>query len=274
LDRRTINEDEAHDLTEILDHASFGPDAERTLQRFIDERSRGLPNLSGPLAGRERRRVADVLEDEGNIRSITFTSPGTHLFYLPDNYRVVADMIREGDVQVFTFYAGYGTEEEAIGDSPNGSWRSSTNEMFVPEHLFSRRHLRAKTIVHEATHVIQDLNNRRLRRDRYEADAFIAGEIAFLRSGGDSAVRVTGIRAAARTAALSVCDHQSVSADEYEAVRTAVVDSGCYEDPETFHREFGGIDRSTSPGRATTSDAELQSLILGMEREEYARRRR
>jgi hypothetical protein len=233
----------------------------------LTERASRLPNISRePLSGRDRDRVADILRDDANVGRIAFVSPGTHMFYEPNSYRAVARLIREGTIRVYTFHCGAGAELEALAERVGGRWYSGANEMYIPEPIFGYRAFRNRTIIHEATHVVQDFSNYRLRQDQYESDAFIAGAVAFFQGGRSIAHAAHAIYRAAHAAAMNVRQGHALTDANYETVRQAVLASPSYSGGDTTFRSFGGADRASS------SRDELRALIRMMEFEEHGRR--
>jgi hypothetical protein len=251
-DHRTINQDERHDLELILNHAGLDHAAEARLRGLMEHWASTLPNLSPPLTGRARERVADVLENEDNVGRIVFSSPGTRMFYQPTMYHAVARLIRRGRIAVHTFYCGSGAEAEALGERTGGRWRSGQNEMFVPESEAGFGAVRCRTIVHEATHILQDFSNYYLRQDQYEADAYIAGAVSYYRGTRRSPDPYHAIYEAAFEAARQVQQQQAVVGPAYESVRQAVCVS--YSGAASTHRHFGTVD-------STDSEREFRDLI-------------
>jgi hypothetical protein len=262
-DHRTINRDERHDLELILNEAGLDHAAHSRLQGLMDRWASALPNLSPPLSGRDRERVAAVLENDDNVGRIVFASPGTQMFYQPNMYHAVARLIRDGEMAVYTFHCGSGAEAEALGERTGGRWRSGQNEIFVPEAELGSGPFRARTIVHEATHILQDFSNYHLRQDQYESDAYIAGAVSYYRGSRSTPDTSHSIYAAAFDAARQVQQQQAVIDSAYESVRQAVCAS--YSGAESTHRHFGTVD-------ATDSEREFRELIRQTEAAELRRR--
>lgn len=264
-DHRIVNADELHDLDEIVANARFAPGALARLQRYLSDRREHLPNVSEPLSGRERNRLASILEDSSNVGRIAFVSPGTHMFYEPNSYRAIGRLIREGSITVYTFHCGTPGEQEALAERVGGRWHSNSNQMYVPEAILGGGARRVRTIVHEATHAVQDFNNFRLRQDQYEADAYIAGAVSYFRGSRGSESGGRSIYDSARGAARSVFRGDAVTVADYDSVRAAVCASSSYSGADGRFRSFGRE-------RSGAADDELQSLIRMMELEELRRR--
>jgi hypothetical protein len=178
-------------------------------------------------------------------------------------YRAVARLIRDGELAVHTFHCGSGTETEALGERTGGRWRSGRNEIFVPEAVIGGGAVRARTIVHEATHIIQDFSNYYLRQDQYESDAYIAAAVSYYRGSRRTPDTSHPIYAAAFQAAGQVRQQQAVIDAAYESVRQAVCAS--YSGAESNHRHFGTVDE-------TDSEHEFRELIRQTEAAELRRR--
>jgi hypothetical protein len=107
----------------------------------------------------------------GNVGKINFASPKTGLSYSPDLYTAIRGLVHEGRVTVFAVDAG------ALL-SRSGTYRSDLNRLVLYKGLAPE--FTMQTIVHEATHTIQDWRNVATTMKYIEADAYIAMAVAAL----------------------------------------------------------------------------------------------
>ena len=99
----------------------------------------------------------------------SFTNPRTQITYAPNDYAAVGELIRQKKILVFQ--AKLGGLEVLTNDS--GEYLSDRNLLFIYDGLNNAE--RPSTIVHEATHAIQDWRDLRIQARYAEADAYIAG---------------------------------------------------------------------------------------------------
>ena len=128
------------------------------------------------LSKRESKKYVEVLKG-GYIRGIDFGINNRH--YAPSFYPRVARLIEHGNIELWGYYAA--SNEEVFTDSPLGLYQSGKNVLSVQ---LNRQKLGYSTLVHEATHAIQDMWD--MKADVYEVEsaAHIAQGI-FLRAIGE-----------------------------------------------------------------------------------------
>ena len=103
------------------------------------------------------------------VSRVTFKSPGTKISYSPSDYVAVGQLIIRKEVTVMFSQSGGLADHAREG----GSYFSSANIMIL-NHAIGRK----ITLVHEATHVIQDWKDVKSLVHHEEADAFIAESVA------------------------------------------------------------------------------------------------
>ena len=147
------------------------------------------------LSGNELSQVCDAL-GLANTSRILFTSPKTNATYASFDYLAVAEGIKAGAPEVFTL----NVDRLNILMTSAASYNSTGNKFYI--HRTRNLKELAATIVHEATHVIQDFRQIEARRKYIEADAYIAEAIAtYSFNNGQSLYEPTSIYGLAFSAA-------------------------------------------------------------------------
>jgi hypothetical protein len=177
-------------------------------------------NLQPVVDQGQLQQLANFLGN-GVISRITFKSPGTNISYAPFDYVAVGQLIVNRDVKVFISHTG---GLSTLADV-KAEYISNIN-WFVIYGMDPRK--RRTTIVHEATHVIQDWEDVESLVHHSEADAFIAESVTDLVLFPDSRNPNDGdVEKKALAAARMVIDKTAIDSNKnwrkaYESVVTAV----------------------------------------------------
>jgi hypothetical protein len=162
--------------------------------------------------------IADFLRN-GVVSRVRFLSPGTGITYAPYDYIAVGQLVLAKEVLV-AFSRTAGLSEYA---SDHGRYNSESNIMIINSAMPLTARL---TLVHEATHVIQDWQDISHLAKYHEADAFIAEGIA--RRNLTTEAPTGAISLAAATAADIVINNAATSGNKawrsaYDGVVAEVV---------------------------------------------------
>lgn len=188
------------------------------------------------------------------ISRIMFKSPGTKITYAPFDYQAVGQLIKNKEISVF--YSSTGGLSEYARD--RGSYRTSSNIM-VLTHIMGRRY----TLIHEATHVIQDWMDVKSLIHHEEADAFIAEHIAlfstFAEMPHESEFNKSTVEGAALAAARMVIEKKAIDGDKawnkcYEDVVAAVAKR--YNEP--------GYSKPVDKGEGNREKTRYQEILKGI----------
>jgi hypothetical protein len=177
-------------------------------------------NLQPVFDEGQLQQFADFLGN-GVVSRITFKSPGTNISYAPFDYVAVGQLIVNRDVKVFVSHTG----GLSTLSSTSAEYISNIN-WFVIYGMDPRK--RRTTIVHEATHVIQDWEDVESLVHHNEADAFIAASVTDLTLFPDSRDPNDGdVEQKALAAARMVIDKTAIDSNKnwgkaYESVVKAV----------------------------------------------------
>ncbi|MBK7543057.1 MAG: hypothetical protein IPP10_16175 [Candidatus Competibacteraceae bacterium] len=123
------------------------------------------------LVGDELKPIYQALGNDV-VGKINFKSPGTGIHYKPSAYMAICSLIATGQIRVYESKLG-GLSRVAM---ERGKYIRTENMLFLHEEKDPI--LRVGTIVHEATHAIQDWSDNRSLINHKETDAFIAGWLA------------------------------------------------------------------------------------------------
>jgi hypothetical protein len=176
-------------------------------------------------------KLKDVYAALGATGVIDFVSPDTGFAYSADQYAAVRRLVADGKIEVYEADAG------GLG-TKGGEYRSNVDRLVVYKRV-SGQPMRY-TIIHEATHAIQDWNDVRTKNKYAEADAFIA-EGAVALSVDAKSYRLTGGFDLQMAAAEFVLKKTAVPGNAawkaaYEAVARAIALSPGYD--ETANAPF------------------------------------
>jgi hypothetical protein len=240
-----IDKGEKAALLEILAKGRFEPGAKAWLQTQIAARAAQTKAKSKDrrLKGAELRAVARVVSGQGNVQNIRFTDPEYGISYVPGKYKAVAEMIRGGEIAVYE----YAYEEDALkgnGDQALGLYRSAGNRLSIQQKGQRNFPVRYEsTLVHEATHAIQDMTGLRMHRHALEAAAHIAQAVMLLTNGHrDGSALYNDRLKPARAAAEQILAGEALSKANYEKVRNsaAMAESyPAYDGKKNYERDFG-----------------------------------
>jgi hypothetical protein len=114
------------------------------------------------------------------VGGIHFTNPQTGSSYNPCAYQVVKELVHQDEIRVYEFPHG----------KLDGGYNQFINVLVI--YNDTDRKEKIDTIVHEMTHAIQDWRDINLPVEHAEADAYIAGSVAFDKVGGTRAKGGTG----------------------------------------------------------------------------------
>lgn len=116
------------------------------------------------------------LQDSNINQSLLFSSPGREYKIAPSDYDFVGLLIQDELVDIKWF----------DGPRPNASYKASKATIYLNRDLKGggvQRIERLSTLIHEVTHVIQDLNDESMSREISESMAHIAQAIYLLKRG-------------------------------------------------------------------------------------------
>jgi hypothetical protein len=172
-----ISEQEEKDLNTIAlhllenkvqyDHARC-KDGLVELTNALEERRQSL------LSWSEHLRAAAILEDGRNVGSIRFTIDATT--YTENDYRRIGRRIRRGDITVHEMPTNLGIN--AVAYHP--AWKTLS---LLPQGRFDSHLLYEASILHEATHAIQDFRDKTIPRWNYEVAAYLVEAIMLVKRG-------------------------------------------------------------------------------------------
>ena len=223
-DQTALYEAQAAALMTLVWGADFTPDGLATfnalVQLFDDDWGLFRAGAHPLVAPGELKFVNDAF-GMGVISRIRFRSPKTGLTYGPESYLAIQQLIATSKILVLEVRTG-----GVSSKMPNTAlYQSNSNRLFIYDSL--SRDAQAMTIVHEATHAIQDWRNVGTIHKYAEADAYIAGAVADHATGsGKQSLSNPIFDVAYRTAQL-VIDGAAVSGNAawtgaYEDVVAAV----------------------------------------------------
>ena len=166
-DRVFITEKQAEAIVTLVQATDFAPGGLDRLRFWVQFAEDSIALDMKPLV------TSDQLSPIHNVLAVgskfSFTSPGTHIVYAPHHYLGISKLIKDNKISVF---------EVDISElwkltKDSGLYMSDSNMFFVYEQLSNPA--ATSTIVHEATHAIQDWLDVVSQRRFAEADAYIAG---------------------------------------------------------------------------------------------------
>jgi hypothetical protein len=207
-------------------------------------------NLQPVVDHGQLQQLADFLGN-GVVSRITFKSPGTNISYSPFDYVAVGQLIVNRDVKVFISLTG---GLSTLADS-KAEYISSLN-WFLIYGMDPRR--RRTTIVHEATHVIQDWEDVESLAHHSEADAFIAESVTDLalfpdsRNPNDEDVETKALAAAKMVIDKTAIDSNKNWRKAYESVVTAV---------GRRYKQYGKRDVSVEKGEGDSERTRFTELL-------------
>jgi hypothetical protein len=174
-----VTEDQGKALIVIFEVAKVTPEGIKRLRFYVDRA------LDAEDRGRVPLNLVPVTDDAGLapvyqalsnevVSRIMFRSPGTGIAYAPFDYLGVRELVSSKRITVYQPKLG-GLSRISMTD---GVYMSKFDRLFVYE--FVNPLPRTLTIVHEATHAIQDWKDVDGKRRDIEADAYIADRVAEL----------------------------------------------------------------------------------------------
>lgn len=221
-----ITETEARDLEKIRDFALLSFTARDELNQFIKDREKERdPSKRRKLTEEESNRVAGTLRELG--AKVAFEDPVFKVQYNSENYNKIASRIRSGDVTVYVYE--YIADDFYAGRA-RGLYNSGKNNLSYTNQKEFRRTW--STILHEATHGIQDIViNQNMRVWHAEAMAHLAQAICIIQAYGDGVLfdRVAQMKNIAK----SVIKSKKVSKDQLDALIEIIKPS--YPDNRVIH---------------------------------------
>lgn len=106
-----------------------------------------------------------------NVAKIAFISPGSNFFYIPFYFSVIKELVRSGDISVWD------SEVDGLPELVGELGTYDTDSNFLILYPEATGIVEQSTIVHEATHAIQDWLDVVLLTKHAEADAYICGAV-------------------------------------------------------------------------------------------------
>ena len=162
-------------------------------------------NLKPLVTELELRPIADFLRN-GAVSKVIFKSPGTNISYAPFDYMAVGKLILNRDVTVLQSMTG----GLSVYADDAGLYLHKEN-LFI---LYNVEPRAARlTLVHEATHIVQDWQDVSSFAHYDEADAFIAQAVAEL-TLFPNALEADDVSKKARVAAKMVIDQTAVDSNK------------------------------------------------------------
>jgi hypothetical protein len=225
-----------------------GPGAAGTLMGFIQ----AAENYEGlelePLE--KESDISPVLDALAQASPHHFTNPQGHLTYWPADYMAVRQLITEKKIHIFRAnisVLNQFTREQAF-------YRSDKNVLVL------YRGIGPETVVHEATHVIQDWRDLKIRTRNAEADAFIAG---YATQHVKPAYFENDLRKAAFSASRHVINASAklTNADwrrAYDNVVKLVNPANGYDDPGYWNRNKGKGETESDQYKSILEQLRLQ----------------
>jgi hypothetical protein len=175
MDGKVITKTERRDILLIIKESPMTTESRSKLQDFMHTRFK----YQSPTA-KECKDIARVLEDTNHTRFINFSFGDND--YVTTDYAYIAQKVLNGDIDVYTY-----SYSEDTSSPKHGVYNSLADELYIADLLDSRTELqRYSTIIHEATHAIQDKQNKSLLVRQAEAAAHIAQAIMLLQVGAGS----------------------------------------------------------------------------------------
>lgn len=226
LDKKKVSNTEKNDLTKILKKANLDEEAQAEIKKWLNRSIRFLK-------GEEKEKVAATVRKSKNVSRIMFKDPLNGVHYEMRHYQEIAELISDDDIDVW--------EYSAINkkDGTKGMYMSNSDNFFIgkglhgPEGDPGAGEKRESTIIHEATHAIQDKTNVKLWRLDAEAAAHIAQAVMLLSIKADESLLYNEKlkHAAIKTAAKRVLEKKKISAisdKEFKAAAASLLETSNY----------------------------------------------
>jgi hypothetical protein len=261
--KNKISEGQGNAIVELMQSPRFTKQAFDRLKKYYAEARKDVRSHFDVqiLKGDALKPVYAAL-GHATIGKIMFKSPGTNISYSPGDYRAVADVIRDELIDVYEIRIG----ELMRMDNEVAFFVSGAENLFV----YKRRTPRemALSIVHEATHVIQEKRSSGDLIQFLEADAFLAQAITLLTFNSGNPLHLGPIVDAAQIAASWVYwQHQMTDKnqkhwqDNYQDIVTAVAE--VY--PDATQRD-NGLRSSAANNKYFNDYAKLDGVLEAINR--------
>jgi hypothetical protein len=244
MDYDTINSVEHEDLKLLLSKAPLTPHAKKWLserlaaraKRHITARLNKLDNEG------ERKRLFDALSDD-IVNGLNFRNPISNVQYTSLEFETVRQLIARNHIKVYEYEVLAGANAEAVGKTSAGGfyeWTDNKLKIRVPGDPWWRTHASARasyrdTVVHESTHALQDWKNNKMNYAAVEADAYVAGALAYYLHPDSK--QLTPLKVLTRIAydgpARLIVDRRTGEkeyVDEYQRLMKAVSEADSYKD--------------------------------------------
>lgn len=218
LDKKRVSKTEKNDLKRILSDVPLTDKARDKLEEFS---ARTITHLKG----KRKLAIAEIISDPSLTRKIKFKFGPNH--YKPADYGYIAQLVRDDDIDVFT----YRYDEDTGFSKSYGLYSSGEDDLFVADLRGSRTTIqRWSTIIHEATHAIQDKQNKSILVRTAEAGAHIAQAVMLMTmdAGGVKDLYGRLKKPGILNAARKVYAGESLTAADAEAARTVIDQSSYY----------------------------------------------
>ena len=230
------------------DPVKSGPGISRLIHYVnIWEKANRL-NMTPMVTDEELLGIADFLR--GGVASrIRFKSPGTAITYAPYDYIAVGQLVLNKEVLVAVSKTS-GLSEYATTE---GSYSSEFNIMRVNSATPAALKL---TVIHEATHVIQDWQDVSHQAKYHEADAFIAESLARtdMSDPPEGALKSAAAAAAAMVVAKTATDDNKAWRKAYDDVVKQVV--------RTYKND--GVRYNKKRGEGEDENAKFKQILKGI----------
>jgi hypothetical protein len=196
------------------------------------------------------QQIADLLGN-GAVSRITFKSPGTNISYAPFDYIAVGQLIVNRDVPVYMSYSG-GLSTLA---NASASYLANVNNLMI--YTMDPRKRRV-SLVHEATHAIQDWEDIESLVHHNEADAFIAESVTELtlypdsRDSNDDDLEKKALAAAKMVIDKTAIDSNRIWQRAYGEVVTAV---------GRRYKKYGKRDIAVDEGEGASERTKFTELL-------------
>jgi hypothetical protein len=173
MDGGEITPNEAKALMLLVDRNQFDAAA----LAYLNDKAKELETAEAMIKGGSAKplkgnQLAEFNAAIGMARNVQFTNPVTSASYNPCMYHVIQDLVRQDKIRVFEFPRG----------KLHGSYDQFENTLVLYNH--TAKDEKTDTIVHEVTHAIQDWRDNNMLKAHAEADAYVAGAVAYRQVNG------------------------------------------------------------------------------------------
>jgi hypothetical protein len=246
-----ITEKQAQAIVTLVQETGLTKDGVERIRFYVQlaEQSRAL-DAQPLVTADELKPVFDSLTHPA-VSKIMFTSPKTGLSYDPSSYLTIREII----VQKKIFVIQLNLAGLAVLAKMQGEYASTADILFIYNGLSPTA--RSITIVHEATHAIQDWRDVGGMSAHIEADAFIAESVAANVLTGDS-LDDAAVRVAAFKAGQLVIDGKATGSNKAWLTAYDNVVDALFKDP--FYKNQASERINATKGE-TTSESDQYNAV-------------